>query len=521
MADKNEEAYLDELLNSMSNGNLTGDDLHQGTIENFNTGQDDSEDGLDDEFADEIDKLSLDELLARESGNTDDEALEEPVVQDEPEEDNEPENGDMAQLLDSLKDIVQTTEDAEDDADETVYFDDVEEEPGYTDDEVSSEPEESVNEDESNFYQDKSEDSEEYHTSSGDLEESLADILALDDGMSIDDIPDDVSDNGMTAEEMEKIMAMESDIPSDDAEARNMLLQGDEENKDEEPDNESQPKKKSSRKTKKAKKEKASKKDKPKFSFKNFFVEEYEDEGSDSQVDENQKLINELYGDEEDSEEGKTDAPKGKKSKKTKEAKPKKPKKEKKPKPKKEKKPKPQKDDDGQPKAKFPTGSVVKAVFIAAVVVALIVVFSNMINYKLTVKSAKRYFEAGRYDVSYDCLAGLSIKDRDRDFYQGCRIVASIYQGYLSYNNYITIGDETSALDSLIKAVGRKYKSEADIEKYNVSAEAGSVYNRILEVLEQYGITEQEALNLNSMTDADEYYSILAGYGGRLDDSNN
>lgn len=496
MADKNEEAYLDELLNSMSiDGNSQENDLHQDTIENFNTGQEDSLDDLDEEFADEIDNISLDELLSRESGISDEESDENTENVEEDTEEHESE--DVAQLLDSLKDIVNATEDVEEDTDETVFFDDVEEDnPGDVD----------INET-------SNEEKDEYHVSSGDLEDSLADILALDDGMSVDDIPDAVSDNAMTAEEMEKVMAMEADIPSEDTEVRNMLLQDGQDNPEDAPKGKS--KKKSSKKDKKAKKEKAPKGDKPKFSLKNFFMEEYEEDNSDSQVDENQKLINELYGEEGGSEGDEAGAPKGKKAKKVKEKKPKKPKKEKKPKPKKEKKPKA---DPNQPKEKFPMGSVVMAVFIAAVVIALIIVFSNLITYKLTIKSARQDFQAGRYDVSYDRLSGLDIKDDDKEFYYGCRIVASIYQGYSSYNNYIAIGDETSALDALIKAVGRKYKSEADIEKYNVSAEAGSVYNRILTILEQYGITEEDALNYNSMTDAEEYYSILAGYGGKAND---
>lgn len=175
-----------------------------------------------------------------------------------------------------------------------------------------------------------------------------------------------------------------------------------------------------SRKKKKNKKDKKDKKDKKKKKgLKSFFVEEYdngdEPEQSDdmalSDADINKQLMDELYqdagGDDDLSDiEEKSEEP-------AEEEKPKKPKKEKKPKPPKEKKPK-------APKVKKPVdkseriqpdfGAIFKAVLIAAVISAVLIVGTNIFNKKSTIADAENAFDAGNYEEANGLLSGLHLK---------------------------------------------------------------------------------------------------------------
>lgn len=279
----------------------------------------------------------------------------------------------------------------------------------------------------------------------------------------------------------------------------------------------------------KSNKKKKNKKDKKKKKgLKSFFVEEYdngdEPEQSDdmalSDADINKQLMDELYQDagvdddlsdiEEKSEEP------------AEEEKPKKPKKEKKPKPPKEKKPK-------APKVKKPVdkseriqpdfGAIFKAVLIAAVISAVLIVGTNIFNKKSTIADAENAFDAGNYEEANGLLSGLSLKGDAKDLYNKNKLLASVQHGLTSYQHYVDLNKKGSAVDALIKTVGRKNKSEDLIEEYGIASQMDSLYSKITAALEENGLTEQQALDLYNMASLEEYTAKLKGYGALVNDN--
>lgn len=281
-----------------------------------------------------------------------------------------------------------------------------------------------------------------------------------------------------------------------------------------------------SRKKKKNKKDKKDKKKKK--GLKSFFVEEYDNGDEPEQTDDmalsdadiNKQLMDELYQDagvdddlsdiEEKSEEP------------AEEEKPKKPKKEKKPKPPKEKKPK-------APKVKKPVdkseriqpdfGAIFKAVLIAAVISAVLIVGTNIFNKKSTIADAENAFDAGNYEEANGLLSGLSLKGDAKDLYNKNKLLASVQHGLTSYQHYVDLNKKGSAVDALIKTVGRKNKSEDLIEEYGISSQMDSLYSKITAALEENGLTEQQALDLYNMASLEEYTAKLKGYGALVNDN--
>ena len=81
----------------------------------------------------------------------------------------------------------------------------------------------------------------------------------------------------------------------------------------------------------------------------------------------------------------------------------------------------------------------------------------------------------------------------------------------------IILGDEvTSALDEDNKKTVMKLLRECANKGKTVIlvSQAESVYNRIINILSNYGISEDEALSLNSMTNYEEYIAKISSYGG-------
>lgn len=286
----------------------------------------------------------------------------------------------------------------------------------------------------------------------------------------------------------------------------------------------------SDKKSKKNKKKK-DKKEKKKKGLKSFFVEEYEDGDEDnslvedsvqSDADINKQLMDELYqnagiDDDLSDIEEKSEDP-------VEEEKPKKKKKEKKPKAPKEKKPK-------APKVKKPVdkseriqpdfGAIFKAVLIAAVISAVLIVGTNIFSKKSAITNARNAYDTGSYEEAAEILSGMELKGDNKDLYNKNELLASIQRGLTSYQHYVDLNKKGSAVDALVKAVGRKNKSEDLIEEYGIASQMDSLYSKITAALEENGLTEQEALDLYNMSSLEEYTAKLKGYGALVNDSKN
>lgn len=310
------------------------------------------------------------------------------------------------------------------------------------------------------------------------IDDELADILALDDGMSIEDIPEELPEEEALSEEENELI-------------NNITEQSEIEN--------STPEKKN--------------KKKKKFSFKKFFMKFDDSEDTTSgnvEADQNQQLIDEVYNGKDSlaDEDIKTASDKSKKKKE------KKPKKEKKVKEKKVKQPKIKEPKPSVPQQIIPMSSIIKAVFVAAIICSGVVFAGRIVSYKLDIKNAKELYSKGSYTAAYEIIQGLDIKDKDLDFYMKSRIMASLYQGMESYDNYMAINDKTSAIAALVQTVSRKYLLDEQIVKYEIELPAQTVYARVLSILDKYGISEQTALDLNAITNYSEFINTISTYGG-------
>jgi len=197
------------------------------------------------------------------------------------------------------------------------------------------------------------------------------------------------------------------------------------------------------------------------------------------------------------------------KEEKAKEEKPKKekPKKEKKEKPKKEPKP-------GDILKIKPKSIIFFALFIAGVVV-LITLFNSAYHYRQNVNDAKGYLEAGNYEKAYQKLAGLSIRKNDQQLLRQVSVIMFVQRQSESYNNYMTLDMKDQALNALVKGLERynEYYREAgelgitthlDAEKENILGYFKSTYN----------MSEADANKLVELKKEDfvSYYAALAKY---------
>ncbi len=501
MANTDEEEYLDSLLKSMSMDesdnttekvNDTDIKNSSGELDNFDTLSFDENNQNNDNKEDSGEAAPIEDNDT-ESEDMDSRILNEMLLNDSnsiPEVEDNIENDSINEADDSTSEPVQDSSD--DIMDETSIDDMLKalQNNTYDSDDDSSERHDADLEPEAQTV------SEQGNKSGIQDNDELADILALDDGMTVDDIPDDISDDSiLTDEENRKVQ----DISSEDTvEAEKPAIKKEKVKKDKK------------KKEKSEKSDNTDKKEKKKFSIKNFFMkfDDEEDAVVNIEADNNQKLIDKFYGDKKslddaDVEEDNSKKKKPKKEKKVKEKKPKKEKKEKKIFSK----------DDMQ---KVPFSRILVIILLSAIICVGVVVSSKIVNYKININNANELYLSGNYSQAYEVLNGMDIKDKDKDFYEQARIMANLYQGISSYDNYITIGDTTSALISLINAVSRKAALGDDILKYDLTDKVDNVYSKILSILNGYGINEETALDLGAIDNYSELQKKVSSYGGTV-----
>lgn len=197
---------------------------------------------------------------------------------------------------------------------------------------------------------------------------------------------------------------------------------------------------------------------------------------------------------------------KAKKEKKPKEKKPKKPKKEKKPK----EPPKP-----GDILKIKPVSMIFFVLFIAGVVV-LFIILNTGLHYNNSVESARRYIQNGNYEKAYEELSGVDLKDKDKPLYEKASVVMYVQGQYNSYQNNLKNNDKPQALDSLIKGLNRYSTYYNEASKLGVREELDHSKTELLNALKTtFNLSEAEASELTIMYKEDftQYYIKIQSYG--------
>ncbi|WP_026515682.1 hypothetical protein [Butyrivibrio sp. MC2021] len=232
-----------------------------------------------------------------------------------------------------------------------------------------------------------------------------------------------------------------------------------------------------------------------------------------SLTDENQQVLNEL-GDEKPKKEKKKKEKKPKKEKPKKEPKPKK---EKPPKPKKEKKPKPPKDPDVPEKAISPKKVAISFIF-AASLGLLVSIPALVLPDRIAAERVQAAFDHKDYTTTYMLLYGKELDETQTLMYEQSRVIAWAERYVNAHENYNAMNMKEEALDMLLMAMRNKKDILDQAAKFNVEIQIESVYSKIESLLlEEYGLTEEDVKDINSIKKDRNYTLRLMEIVGTLD----
>ena len=221
------------------------------------------------------------------------------------------------------------------------------------------------------------------------------------------------------------------------------------------------------------------------------------DLGSLEPSDENKNILEEL-----EKEDKKKKKKKVKSKKEGGEGKEKK-KKEKKPKKVKEKPAKePDSEKDTKPGKRISKKGVLVIAALCLSLMAMIIVTCSMIPDFFEKREAREAFYESDYIKVYEMMYGKALDESDEIIFHKAETILQLDRKLDSYQNYLGIGEEVRALDSLMSGVEKYPEILAKAEEYRVTQEVNAIYEMILGVLsDKYSISEEEARTIIAYSD--------------------
>lgn len=222
-----------------------------------------------------------------------------------------------------------------------------------------------------------------------------------------------------------------------------------------------------------------------------------------------------LKGDNEESgpEEGKEseeEQESGKKAKKDKKEKNKKAKKEKKEKKKKKGTENTENAEPAEPEKKVSKKKVVIIFIICFLIMAIILLSCIFLPRNADGKKAKRAFYKEEYRQCYQLLYGKDLNESEQIIFDKAKTLFSMERRWDSYQNFLLMGKELEALNSLIIAPGIYDRLYEKSVKLNILEELTEIYKKILNELDvKYHVSEKRARELSENPDKSGYRKEL------------
>lgn len=110
------------------------------------------------------------------------------------------------------------------------------------------------------------------------------------------------------------------------------------------------------------------------------------------------------------------------------------------------------------------------------------------------------------YEAAYGEISGLSIREKDQDFYNQVFTVMLVSHQYTAGKNLLTVGDYEQALHSYLKGIAMYDKYQNQARDLNCLDEMNGVLEQLnKELNDTFGLTESKARELNLLDSKEEY----------------
>lgn len=175
-------------------------------------------------------------------------------------------------------------------------------------------------------------------------------------------------------------------------------------------------------------------------------------------------------------------------------------------KPKKEKKQKikkveePQKNEKKLPKKRVRNTFILCLSILAAILILVIFGTEYLIR-----KQARFAFDNEEYEAVYSDLYGEKLSDSDNEIYQKSKTIMLMQRKLSSYENYMQLGMRPEALNAVLEGYEMYPEVKEKADELGVTEQVVAVYAKILDALASFGLTTQDAEEINGYTSKVQY----------------
>lgn len=150
--------------------------------------------------------------------------------------------------------------------------------------------------------------------------------------------------------------------------------------------------------------------------------------------------------------------------------------------------------------------AIILMITVIVLLVGGIYIGSNVFSYNSNIKEATNSYIDNDYTKAYNLLAGMKLKDKDKDFYKQVENIMKVEKHINDFNSFIIIEKYTYALEALIRGI------ESYDENIEASKELGTYeileteMNEIDTLLKNYfGMSIEDARTIIQITDSGKY----------------
>ena len=166
----------------------------------------------------------------------------------------------------------------------------------------------------------------------------------------------------------------------------------------------------------------------------------------------------------------------------------------------------------------LPIKQVILIFVMAASVLALVILASNLLGYSMSMKNAKEAYAKFEYVEAYQHLAGLKIKEDDMEFEMQIQMLANLQRKLEGGDALYDAGEYIKALDSYICALGRYGADAAVAAERHIQQEYDYLADQIAgRMKERFGVDRTAAGELYGLESRVEYtcriYDIVKALG--------
>lgn len=147
-----------------------------------------------------------------------------------------------------------------------------------------------------------------------------------------------------------------------------------------------------------------------------------------------------------------------------------------------------------------------------AIVASVIILGTNTFNYSLVIHKATDYFSRQKYHMAYDEIAGVEIKEKDKELKNKIYTVMYVERLYESYEIDMKLGRTNKALDSLLRGLKKYDEHYAEAQELNIVQDINYSRDKIVSaLLSTYGLTVDDAYAILAL-DSYAYRATLEQY---------